>query len=61
MPRRRVQYGVVDAADADVGAGAPGSRTTWHSKEALQEQLMEIDDVPKDGRLYFWDGELWLR
>ena len=61
MARRRVQYGVVNASDADVGAGAPGFRTTWHSKEDLREQLMEIDDVPKDGRLYFWDGELWLR
>lgn len=56
-----MQYGVVDASDADVGAEAPGFRTTWHSKEDLREQLMEIDDVPKDGRLYFWDGELWLR
>ena len=61
MARRRVQYGVVDASDAHVGAGAPGFRTTWLSKEDLREQLMEIDDVPKDGRLYFWDGELWLR
>lgn len=61
MARRRVQYGIVDASDADVGAGAPGFRTTWHTKEDLREQLMEIDDVPKDGRLYFWDGELWLR
>ncbi|KAL3135509.1 hypothetical protein ABBQ38_005989 [Trebouxia sp. C0009 RCD-2024] len=61
MARRRVQYGVVDASDADVGGGAPGFRTTWHSKVDLREQLMEIDDVPKDGRLYFWDGELWLR
>ncbi|KAL0035617.1 hypothetical protein WJX79_002984 [Trebouxia sp. C0005] len=61
MARRRVQYGVVDASDAEVGAGAPGFRTMWHSKEDLREQLMEIDDVPKAGRLYFWDGELWLR
>ena len=22
---------------------------------------MSIDDVPKDCKLYFWDGQLWLR
>jgi hypothetical protein len=61
MARRRVQYGIVDAADADVAAGAPGFRTTWQSKADLKEKLMSIDDVPKDCKLYFWDGQLWLR
>ncbi|DBA86961.1 TPA: hypothetical protein ACH3X2_000353 [Trebouxia sp. C0005] len=36
MARRRVQYGVVDASDADVGAGAPGFRATWQSKALLK-------------------------
>ncbi len=61
MARRRVQYGVVDAVDADVTAGAPGFRATWQSKVDLKEKLMSIDDVPKDCKLYFWDGQLWLR
>ena len=30
------------------------------SKEDLQEQMTEIHDVPKNWRLYFWYGELWL-
>lgn len=59
--RRRVQYGIVDAADADVAAGAPGFRASWQSKADLKETLMSIDDVPKDCKLYFWDGQLWLR
>ena len=59
MARRRVQYGVVNAADADVGAGAPGFRATWQSKDDLR-QLLKMSDVP-NGKLYFWDGELWLR
>ena len=61
MARRRVQYGIVNASDADVGAGAPGFRASWQSKEDLSKQLMQISDVPKSGRLYFWDGQLWLR
>ncbi len=56
-----MQYGVVDAADADVAAGAPGFRATWQSKDDLKEKLMSIDDVPKDCKLHFWDGQLWLR
>ena len=27
----------------------------------LKETLMSIDEVPKDSKLYFWDGQLWLR
>ena len=61
MARRRVQYGVVTASDADVGAGAPGFRTTWQSKDDLRQQVMKISDVPNNGKLYFWDGQLWLR
>jgi len=61
MARRRVQYGVVTASDADVGAGAPGFRATWQSKDDLMQQIMKISDVPNNGKLYFWDGELWLR
>ena len=61
MARRRVQYGVVNASDADVGAGAPGFRATWQSKDDLRQQVMKISDVPKNGKLYFWDGQLWLR
>ena len=61
MARRRVQYGVVNASDADVGAGAPGFRTTWQSKDDLRQQVMKISDVPNNGKLYFWDGQLWLR
>lgn len=61
MARRRVQYGVVNASDADVGAGAPGFRATWQSKDDLRQQVMTISDVPKNGKLYFWDGQLWLR
>lgn len=60
MARRRVQYGVVNASDADVGAGAPGFRATWQSKDDLRQQVLKMSDVPK-GKLYFWDGELWLR
>jgi len=37
MPRRVVQYGVVDAADAEVAAGAPAFRAIWQSKEDLKE------------------------
>ncbi len=40
MARRPVQYGVVDAADAAVAAGAPGSRATWQSKADLKEKLL---------------------
>ena len=61
MSRRRVQYGVVNASDADVGAGAPGFRATWQSKDDLRQQVTEISDVPNNGKLYFWDGQLWLR
>lgn len=61
MARRRVQYGVVNASDADVGAGAPGFRATWQSKDDLRQQVMRISDVPTNGKLYFWDGQLWLR
>ena len=61
MARRRVQYGVVNASDADVGAAAPGFRATWQSKDDLRQQIMKIDDVPNHGKLYFWDGHLWLR
>ncbi|KAL0042934.1 hypothetical protein WJX79_004298 [Trebouxia sp. C0005] len=61
MARRRVQYGVVNASDADVGTGAPGFRATWQSKDDLRQQVMKISDVPKNGKLYFWDGQLWLR
>ncbi|KAA6425416.1 MAG: hypothetical protein FRX49_04909 [Trebouxia sp. A1-2] len=61
MARRRVQYGVVNASDADVGAGAPGFRATWQSKDDLRQQVLSISDVPNNGKLYFWDGQLWLR
>ena len=61
MARRRVQYGVVNASDADVGAGAPGFRATWQSKHDLRQQVMKLSDVPNNGKLYFWDGQLWLR
>ncbi len=61
MTSRRVQYGVVNASDADVGAGAPGFRAAWQSKEDLRQQLMKMSDVPISGKLYFWDGQLWLR
>ncbi len=61
MARRRVQYGVVNASDADVGAGAPGFRATWQSKDDLRQQVMNLSDVPNSGKLYFWDGQLWLR
>ena len=61
MARRRVQSGIVNASDADVGAGAPGFRATWQSKDDLRQQVMNISDVPKNGKLYFWDGQLWLR
>ena len=53
-----MQYGVVDAADADVAAGAPGFRATWQSKADLKEKLLSIDDMPKGCKLYFWDGLL---
>jgi len=61
MSRRMVQYGVVDAADAEVASGAPGFWAIWQSKADLKETLMSINDVPKDSKLYFWDGQLWLR
>ena len=61
MARRSVQYGIVNAPDVDVGAGAPGFRATWQSKDDLRQQVMNISDVPKNGKLYFWDGQLWLR
>ncbi|KAL3131382.1 hypothetical protein ABBQ38_007697 [Trebouxia sp. C0009 RCD-2024] len=60
MTKRPVQYGVVDAPDADVAAAAPGFRAVWLSKDHLRDQLMQRGDVPKDAKLYFWDGELWL-
>ncbi|KAL3131377.1 hypothetical protein ABBQ38_007692 [Trebouxia sp. C0009 RCD-2024] len=60
MTKRPVQYGVVDAPDADVAAAAPGFRAVWQSKDHLREQLMQRGDVPKDAKLYFWDGQLWL-
>ena len=61
MARRSVQYGVVNASDADVGPAAPGFRATWQSKDDLRQQVLKINDVPKNGKLYFWDGQLWLR
>ncbi|DBB02901.1 TPA: hypothetical protein ACH3X1_013504 [Trebouxia sp. C0004] len=61
MAKRRVQYGVVNASDVDVGAGAPGFRATWQSKADLTQQVLKMSDVPNHGKLYFWDGELWLR
>ena len=61
MSRRMVQYGVVDAADTEVASGAPGFWAIWQSKADLKETLMSIDEVPKDSKLYFWDGQLWLR
>ena len=61
MARRRVQYGVVNASDADVGAEAPGFRAAWQSKEDLRQQLTKKINVPNHGKLYFWDGQLWLR
>jgi len=57
----RVQYGVVDAVDADVAAGSPVFRATWQSKDDLKEKMMSIDGVPKDCKLYLWKGQLWLR
>lgn len=59
--RRAVQYGVVDASDVDVAAGAPGFSAVFQSKEDLRGKLMECSDVPKDARLYFWNGKLWIR
>ena len=50
----------MDAADAAVAAGAPGSRVTWQSKADLKEKLLSRDSVPKGCTLYFWDGLLWL-
>lgn len=61
MVKRRVQYGVVRASDTDVAAGAPGFGATWQSKDDLRQQLLHMSDVPKNGKLYFWDGQLWLR
>ena len=61
MVTRRVQYGVVNALDADVGAGAPGFGTTWQSKDDLRLQLLRMSDVPSSGKLYVLDGQLWLR
>ncbi|KAL3148761.1 hypothetical protein ABBQ38_014172 [Trebouxia sp. C0009 RCD-2024] len=60
MTKRPVQYDVVDAPNADVAAAAPGFRAVWLSKDHLRDQLMQRGDVPKDAKLYFWDGELWL-
>lgn len=56
-----MQYGVVDASDADVAAGAPSFIAVFQSKEGLRGKLMEVDEVPKDARLYFWNGKLWVR
>lgn len=53
MVRRRVQYGVVNAFDADVGAGAPGFSTTWQSKDDLRQQVLRMSDAPNSGKLYF--------
>ena len=61
MAGRRVQYGVVNAADADVGAGAPDFGATWQSKDNLRQQIIKMSDVPANAKLYFWDGQLWLR
>ncbi|KAL0030309.1 hypothetical protein WJX77_008995 [Trebouxia sp. C0004] len=44
MARRRVQYGIVNASDADVVAAAPGFRASWQSKEDLRQQVMKWDD-----------------
>lgn len=52
---------MVDALDADVAAGAPSFTAVFQSKEELRDKLMEIDEVPKDARLYFWNGKLWVR
>ena len=60
MSRTVVQYGVEDAAGADVAAGAPAFRAIWQSKADLQEQVLSKDGVPKDCQLYFWDGQFWL-
>ncbi|DBB05287.1 TPA: hypothetical protein ACH3X3_010519 [Trebouxia sp. C0006] len=48
MSRRMVQYGVVDAADAEVASGAPGFWAIWQSKADLKETLMweEEDELP---------------
>lgn len=56
-----MQYGIVDASDADVTAGAPSFTAVFQSKEDLRGKLMEIDEVPKDARLYFWNGKSWIR
>ena len=61
MARRAVQYGIVTASDADVGDAAPGFRASWQTKEDLRQQLLKISDVPRNAKLYFWDGQLWLR
>ena len=55
-----MQYGVVDAADADVTAGAPAFRAIWQSKEDLRKKVLSKDGVPKDCQLYFWDDQFWL-
>lgn len=46
--------------DAGVGAEAPGFRATWQSKDHLKQQVMQIDDVPSNAKLQFWDGEAWV-
>ncbi len=60
MNERAVQYGVADAADADVGPAAPGFRASWQSKAELKQRVLAKKNVPKDAELYFWDGQLWL-
>lgn len=40
---------------------APGFTAVFQSKEDLRGKLMEIDEVPKDARLYFCNGKLWIR
>ena len=60
MARRVVQYMVSNVRDADVGPGAPGFRATWQSKDRLKQQGLERSDVPTNGTLDFWDGQLWI-
>ncbi len=60
MNERVVQYGLVDAADADVGLAAPGFRAIWQSKAELKQRVLAKKNIPKDAELYFWDGQLWL-
>lgn len=60
MARRPVQYGVVNMPAADVPTGAPGFRATWQSNADLRDQLMAIDGMPNNGKVFFWDGQVWL-